>query len=222
MTSSQTARGGEAQAKASAMGDILDRYRLDQGWGVFDDSTLVAMMQSYFAILDPEGVPHQAYGTLYNLFVGTRARARHAGKEPPGFGPDAMLAEWIGEHGLRSGWANHPHNTGPRQLSESAPTQCVRCHGTGMEQVFDSEGRSLGRRKGCEHKLPESTEIIGPDVIGSMRVEEDLDALGLMKQLQVLNAQDLVRAGDNAEAWKKAWDAGKVLSRVKRRIVELV
>jgi hypothetical protein len=88
--------------KRRAMGEVIDRWRLNQGYNPYDNAAQELAIQSWCASLDAEGVPHTAYAELYQRAVTTRAMAIQSGKSLPNFGVELLLAGWIGEHGLRN------------------------------------------------------------------------------------------------------------------------
>ena len=131
------------------MGDVLDRWRLNQGWNPWDNDTQMAAIASYVHTLDREGVPASAYGELYERVLSARAAAIHSGKQLPNFGAELMLASWPS---LRAEIEQRRIDSG-RILPDTAASQCNRCNGTGLENVYDIDGRILGVRAGrtCEH-----------------------------------------------------------------------
>lgn len=83
------------------MGEVLDRWRINQGWNPYDPKTQDLAIQSWVAILDKENVPPDAYAELYEWALSTRALAIQSGKQLPNFGVELLLAGWIGENGLQ-------------------------------------------------------------------------------------------------------------------------
>lgn len=205
--------------KIQAMGDVIDRSRLDRQWNVHDNETQMAVIQSCIHALDRENVPHEAYGELYDRFVSTRARVRIAGKNPPEFGPDALVAQWIGEEGLAATWGTQGDSV--LRLSTTATTLCKRCYGTGMESIFDEKGKRLGVRKGCNHEFIDETDphTLGIDqVIAANKLRDDQD-LEIIKKAGGLVAADFY-AEQHEGPWSKdqLWHATITLFNAKRYI----
>ncbi len=134
------------------MGEVFDRWRLNQGWNPWDNATQMAAIASYVYTLDLHKVPASAYGELYERVLNSRVTALQSGKQVPNFGVELMVAEWVGPHGLRSEMAEREIAAG-RTLTATSQTNCLRCFGTGMETVYGDDGRALGVRPGCKHEF---------------------------------------------------------------------
>jgi hypothetical protein len=147
--SSQIARTAPIpRDKQQSMGDILDRWRLNQGWNVYDNDTQMMAISSWVHLLDREDVPASAYGELYERAMRTRAAMIANGKQPQTFGAEYLLAEWIGEAGLRKEWLALEIHRG-RSLSAANASTCEFCGGSGFRSV--GEGRNAPVTK-CNHR----------------------------------------------------------------------
>jgi hypothetical protein len=133
------------------MGDVLDRWRLNLGWKVLDDRAQVATIASYCHTLDRAGVPPSAYGELYERAIERRAASITASHRVPDFGVELLLAEWHGPHGLRADIKKR-EVARRRTLPETAESQCERCFGLGVEEMYNAEGERIGARPGCKHE----------------------------------------------------------------------
>lgn len=120
--------------KQRAMGDIFDRWRLNNGWNPWDNKTQMAAIASFVHSLDRENVPASAYGELYERVLQTRAKAVQDGKNVPAFGVDLMLAAWGGEWGLRNELKQREIDAG-RSLPSNAEMVCELCHGSGFKNI---------------------------------------------------------------------------------------
>ncbi len=165
MPSSQTGHTVEAIPldKQNALGDVLDRWRLNQGWNPWDDDTQMMAIKSWVHVLDREDIPASAYNELYERALETRAHALRTGKTLPNFGAELLLAEWIGENGLRRELRQREIDSG-RTLPSNAQSRCGRCFGTGMEHKFDADGHNLGiiHGKECDHRPAAEGELLFP------------------------------------------------------------
>lgn len=133
--------------KQRAMGDVFDRWRINQGWNPWDDTTQDMAIASWVHSLDRENVPAAAYSELYELVLKTRALAIQNGKTIPGFGVELLLAHWTGEHGLRAELRRREVEQG-RTLANNAESQCKDCFGSGWKTIM--KGDYPGTVK-CDH-----------------------------------------------------------------------
>lgn len=120
--------------KRRAMGDVFDRWRLNQGWNPWDDTTQEMAITSWVHSLDREHVPASAYSELYELTLVRRASALQAGKTIPSFGVELMIACWSGDWGLRAELKQREIDAG-RTLGENAESVCQLCLGTGFQSI---------------------------------------------------------------------------------------
>jgi hypothetical protein len=123
--------------KQIAMGNVLDRWRLDRGWNPYDDETQKAAIASYVRSLDTENVPVDAYMDLYERVLKARALSIAKGDDRPvEFGADQMIAQWLGANGLN---AERRTISIDKQLEMGGePCPCEACYGTG-KQLFTGE-----------------------------------------------------------------------------------
>lgn len=111
---------------------MLDRWRLNLGWTPLDDDSHAMMCQAFVRILDKEKIPFTAYSELFERALRTRAVMLAVGKKVPDFGAELMVAEWIGEAGLRRELSERRKIGIDRQLIiGGVPCPCGKCLGTG-------------------------------------------------------------------------------------------
>lgn len=134
--------------KQQALGDVFDRWRLNNGWNPWDDGTQMAAITSFVHSLDREHVPASAYGELFERVLQLRAKAIQDVKSIPAFGVDLMLAAWSGEWGLRNEIKQREIAAG-RTLNANAESQCQRCFGTGFETLKNAAGTEYAHK--CDH-----------------------------------------------------------------------
>lgn len=120
--------------KMMAMGDVFDRWRLNQGWNPWDNDTQMAAIKSWVHTLDIENIPASAYGPLYERALLRRATAINQGRTIPTFGVELMLAEWMGENGYQRELRQKEIDAG-RTLGANAESVCQHCHGSGFKFV---------------------------------------------------------------------------------------
>lgn len=111
--------------KQMAMGDVLDRWRLNQGFNPYDDATQEAAIVSWVRVLDRDGIPANAYHELYERALKTRAMAIQDGRDLPRMGAELLLAGWIGNHGLNRERRNRP-GVDLLEMPKTAPS-CMAC-----------------------------------------------------------------------------------------------
>ena len=150
--------------KQNALGDVLDRWRLNQGWNPWDHETQMMAIASWVSVLDREDIPASAYNELYERALETRAHALKTGKQLPNFGAELLLAEWIGEGGFRRELRQREIDSG-RSLTSNVQSRCQRCFGTNMEHAFDADGNNLGIIQGkvCDHRPAAEGEKLFPE-----------------------------------------------------------
>lgn len=139
------------------MGDVLDRWRLNQGWNPWDNTTQEMAIASWCHSLDREQIPFTAYAELYERVLRRRATAISSGRDVPKFGVELLIAEWDGEYGLRNELKRREIDA-RRTLTGQAKSQCIRCFGTDIETFYDENGVKLGSRPGCKHEYVETGE----------------------------------------------------------------
>lgn len=134
--------------KQRAMGDVFDRWRLNNGWNPWDDQTQMAAIASFVHSLDRERVPDSAYSELYERVLQMRTKAIQDGKNIPAFGVELMLSCWLGEWGLRAELKQREIDAG-RSLQTNAESVCNDCSGTGFKNVEFRPGYSTVAP--CDH-----------------------------------------------------------------------
>lgn len=108
-------------------------------------------VQTWFEILQTEGVPPAAYDELYRRACNQQAFVLRQGREMPEMSAQLMLSQWIGETGLRKELEQRKIREG-RTLSQNAASSCKYCFGTGRRYKFDAEtGKTLGITGKCDH-----------------------------------------------------------------------
>lgn len=127
------------------MGDVFDRWRLNNGWNPWDDDTQMAAIASFVHSLDREDIPATAYGELYERVLATRAKALENGKQIPQFGADLMLACWPP---LRKELREREVARG-RTLEANAEAACEMCYGSGFKVIDDGNGYTHSEK--CDH-----------------------------------------------------------------------
>jgi len=132
------------------MGDVFDRWRLNQGWNPWDNNTQMAAISSFVATLDRENVPAAAYMELYERSIQMRTTAIQNGKSLPNFGAELLLACWNGEHGLRAEMRQREVERG-RTLAANAESVCQYCFGSGFRQLDPADYFSPVRK--CDHGM---------------------------------------------------------------------
>lgn len=203
------------------MGQVLDRWRLNQGWNPWDNDTQSAAIKSYVYTLDAEKVPLTAYMELYERSLRSRVAALQSGKQLPNFGVELMLAEWLGPHGLRNELKTREIDAG-RTLTSNAESICPKCDGTGMERTLDPQGRPTVR-KGCrhEHSPAEEATMAGFDAArAATRQSAPETATQIVKRLRAELARDWAAAEHNPVAAEQAWDGQRTLRRIERHILD--
>lgn len=129
------------------MGDVLDRWRVNQSLLPYDEQTQNMMIASFVHSLDKAEIPYRLYGELYERCVRTRAAAMKAGEFVYPFGVELMISEWPD---LREELRQREIERG-RTLTTHAPSTCPLCFGTGKEYKFEN-GQPVGVTvKSCDH-----------------------------------------------------------------------
>lgn len=214
-----TNRGPVPKDKAQAIGDVLDRWRLNNGWNPWDDDSHDAASLSFVHSLDLEGVPPQHYNELYERSLRSRVAAMQNGKQLPTFGVELMIAEWLGPHGLKAALRQREIESG-RVLTGNAESQCPKCFGTGVEQFRDAAGQVIGARPGCKHEFVETDEephAAGiDDVIAANRpTAREETAIEICKRIRTHLAYLVATAGTDEEH-ARAWAAASTWHRAER------
>lgn len=198
------------------MGDVFDRWRINQGWNPWDNKTQMAAIASFVHTLDAEAVPANAYSQLYERVLKSRVTAIQAGKQLPNFGVELMLAEWLGPYGLKTEWKQREIDGG-RTLPSNAESVCQDCFGTGIKIIKDANGKTTGAAPGCKHEHTEQ----GERVMDFAQVEEVLvrptpedTAVDICSRVR----QDLARMVVmlNGDESQRAWEASRTWAHAER------
>lgn len=204
--------------KQRAMGEVLDRWRLNNGWNPLDDKTQMASIAAFVHELDTEKVPHQHYGELYSRALRSRIAAVQNGKQLPNFGVELMLAEWLGPHGLKKELQQREIDAG-RTLTSNAASVCLKCDGTGMERVKDAQGR-IGLRQGCDHEYTpaEAETMDGFDMVEAAikRPSSGETAIQIVRRLRRELAREFVMSEHDQAKADNAWQGQRVLQRIEK------
>lgn len=123
------------------MGDVLDRWRLNQGFNPYDEPTQLAAIASWVHVLDRDGVPANAYCELYERALRTRAMAIQNGRDIPRMGVELMIAGWLGENGLMRERQKGTNKYRDLLNEPRYEPKCDRCMDTGkiMKGAFFGE-----------------------------------------------------------------------------------
>ena len=176
---------------------VLAKHWLSNGWNSQDPDDAEAMALAFIEQLDLEGIPSSAYMELYFRARVRMREERAAGKSrSPGFPVDLLIECWPAVRDAINELA-------PKQLSVSAPTQCLRCYGTGMEQVYDDEGRKQGVRAGCKHEHLDTSDPHSAGMGQAMAAlaSQEETAADICRRVRRGLTQDFQRAETDAERY---------------------
>jgi len=131
---------------------LICRVRLGNGWNVISDTEAEPQILVWDEIFSRYRIPEHLYQRLYERAFDVRQQiTRTEGiAKAPTIDANLMVSQWTGPNGLKAEIEREQIEAG-RSLTSNAESQCSRCQGTGWEEVFNDEGKSLGRRKGCTH-----------------------------------------------------------------------
>lgn len=125
---------------AELLGNVIDRWRISQGWSPMANDDHDRVLCVWFEILSHAGVPPRAYASCYNSAMARRAELKAQGRELQHLTADDLVVEWLKIRG-------RPEDSGGvRLLPEHAGGACQRCFGTGKEEMPDGSVR-----EGCRH-----------------------------------------------------------------------
>lgn len=206
-----------SREQLASMVAVLNKRWLSMGWRVMDRSDAEPMALVFIERL--EGIPYQHYGELATRAGELRARRIEQGLKCDDFSADMMLAAWPS---LRQELHEREIARG-RTLTATSQTNCQRCYGTGVEKIFDAEGKSKGFRPGCKHEYvdaePETTD--GLDAILATAHGAAIEtAPEICRRLRVDLMKEWVALPDGAEA-HQVWQAMSYLSSVERHCTEV-
>jgi hypothetical protein len=101
-----------------------------------------------------------------------------------------------------------------RLLSATAPSQCLRCYGTGMERMYGENNEFLGTRKGCLHEHLDNGDpyAAGIDAViaANKIVERERTSIEICAELRRRLAYQAVTSAIPEDA-NEAWTASKIL-----------
>lgn len=203
--------------KQRALGDVFDRWRLNQGWNPWDNKTQLAAIASFVHSLDIENIPAAAYGELYERILQLRAEAIANGKQIPSFGVELMLSCWPS---LKAELRQREIDSG-RFLTATAPTQCLRCYGTGLEQMYDDVGNKLGVREGCKHEYIDESDPSTAGIDNAIKTLNNCgeSALDICQRLKKDIAKEWVSTEDD-DLRRQLWRTSGTMTRIERYIRE--
>lgn len=219
-----TARPSIPVEKQRAMGDVLDRWRLNNGWNPLDNKTQMASIASYVYELDAENVPSECYGELYSRALRSRVAAIQAGKQMPTFGVELLIAEWNGPNGLRVEMKEREIARG-RTLTGQATSQCTKCFGTGVENLRDEHGNIIGARPGCQHEYVEGELATVADVekaqAAGHQPHQDETDVQILKRLSTQTAYEWAQAIPGTIESSDLWSATACLRHAEKYCREI-
>jgi hypothetical protein len=204
------------------MGDVLDRWRLNNGWTVLDNKTQMATISTFVHELDADDVPHTLYGELYSRVLKTRVATLNDGKQVSlTFGVELMLAEWNGPNGLRAELRQREIDTG-RTLTGQATSQCTKCFGTGIQTFFDDAGNVIGARPGCDHEYLEDSEPTVANVdkaLAAIRTSDQDETAGqILRRLKISVTYEWSQSEEGSVRQRDLWTAIAVLGHAERYV----
>jgi ribosomal protein L44E len=136
-------QGMSLRTAAETLGQILDRYRASKNWQAQSDADHNLTVAAWLEILDIAGVPVRHYESCYKAARQTQIECQAAGESVGPLGADELAAEWIKIRRLNE----EIERTSVKMLAEVNPRHCLRCYGTGDEEMSDGTVR-----KGCAHE----------------------------------------------------------------------
>jgi len=198
---------------------VLNKRWLSQGWRAMDLADSEPMALVFIEAMNRHEIPYQNYHALYIRAMDLRARRLTAGLRCEDFSADLMIACWpqlkqdLYEQDVAAG----------RILTATAMTQCLRCYGTGLETIFDENGKKLGVRRGCKHEHVDESDPYGAgfdDVVDALRrAVPPRTALDICRQVQRDLARDYLRA-ETPEQAAAAWEASRTWAHAAKYVKE--
>lgn len=128
--------------------DVLKARWQTKGWHVMRKEDSEPMAIEFIKALERHQIPYAHYRELYDRSLDLRARRMGQGLSCDDFSADMMVARWPS---LRAEIREREIAEG-RTLTVTAPTQCLRCYGTGMEIIYGERGEKVGVKPGCMHE----------------------------------------------------------------------
>jgi len=136
--------GAALERAAETLGQILDRYRISKGWQPLSDDDHDLMVAAWLEVLSVAGVPVEQFDACYRAARQTQIEARAKGGDAGPLGADDLAAEWIKIRQFNDEMSREEMKH--RQLAAVNPRHCLRCYGTGKEELVDGSVR-----EGCVH-----------------------------------------------------------------------
>jgi len=199
-----------------AMLAVLNKRWMSQGWRVMDPKDSEPMALTWIESLDRERIPFEHYNELYRRSVSLRSQRLAQGLKCDDFSVDMMIACWPG---LKADLHQRDIDSG-RLLTATAPTQCLRCYGTGLEQIYDEAGNKLGVREGCKHEHIDASDPSTAGIDEAINaVNRDETAIEICQRLKKSLVQEWISAEDD-ELRGSLWMASGKITRVERYIRE--
>jgi ribosomal protein L44E len=157
LQSSETSRNTVAapdEMAAMILSSVIDRARVAMGWNRLpqsdnpdeENSEQDVAIITWFEILADAGVPPERFVDCYRAAQARENERRAQGKERQIVTPNDLVVEW------RKIKEMHGELNGVRMLEANAAGTCLRCYGTGKEEMLDGTVRD-----GCRH-LPMDEE----------------------------------------------------------------
>jgi hypothetical protein len=135
------------EIKAEALGKVIDKWRMSQGWQPLTDNDLHATIAVWMEAFDAARVEPNAYHELYLSAIQVRGSAIANGQTPPPFAPELFISLWPA---LKAKRERQDVESG-RMLAEVAESQCPLCVGSGFEVAQRPDGYMAARKcpNGC-------------------------------------------------------------------------
>jgi hypothetical protein len=205
---------GVSREKLTAMLDVLKARWQTKGFHAMEKENSEPMALECIRDLDRHGIPYQHYRELYLRSKDLRSQRMAQGLNCDDFSTDMMIACWPA---LRKEISER----GPKQLSPTAPSQCTRCYGTGLENVRNAEGRVIFVRSGCKHEVVEesepNTEGIDAVIAAAAPGVRDESAIGILNSAWRKAHMESVTGMDD-EACQRGRESKRIIERVIKRV----
>lgn len=130
---------------------LMNRARALNGWKMRDYTTLEKRLMLWWDVLRQYRIPLEHYKELFDMAFDVRQQKMATGDDVP-IEAALLISCWTRPHGLKARIEQRRIEAG-RTLPDTAASQCARCLGTGIENVYDIDGRVIGSKAGrqCEH-----------------------------------------------------------------------
>jgi hypothetical protein len=194
--------------------------RLLNGWTVRTATELDPTIRVWHEALCEYQIPPRHFNELYKRALNVRqAKLQIGARDVPNIDAALLISQWTGPHGLEADLRKREVESG-RLLTTTAPSQCLRCYGTGMETIYDKEtGQKLGVRPGCNHEYIDESDPSTAGLEDAMHavrynVQEET-AIGICTRVRA-ELQYLVNTAPTDEQWRTAWNAYATWVRAER------